>query len=96
MMDEQSNLDRNAWWAVQRGEGPVAAAAIHDGHGLREEIAQLMALPGPDRLREEDPFTGQAILGVPTHIIAQRSRFEPTLTAARTTQSTAPRSSAGG
>ena len=35
-----------------------------------------MALPDADRLREEDPFTGQAIVDVPTHIIAHRSRFE--------------------
>ena len=35
-----------------------------------------MRLPESDRLREEDPFTGQAVTGVPTHIIAHRSRFE--------------------
>src|SRR3546814_20763752 len=35
-----------------------------------------MALSDPDRLREEDPFTGQAIVDVPTHVIAGRSRFE--------------------
>jgi hypothetical protein len=79
MMSETAKLNRDAWWTVQRGEGPVVAAAIHDGHGLREEIAQLIALPEPDRLREEDPFTGQAILDVPTHIIAHRSRFEADL-----------------
>lgn len=28
------------------------------------------------RLREEDPFTGEAVRGVPSHIIAHRSRFE--------------------
>ena len=54
----------------------MAAAAIHDGHGLRAEIAERMVLAEADRLREEDPFTGQAIRGVPTHIIAHRSRFE--------------------
>ncbi len=64
------------WWTLQRGAGPVAAAAIHDGHGLRAEVAELTALPDAERLREEDPFTGQAIRGVPTHIIAHRSRFE--------------------
>ena len=76
MMDER---DDGAWWTLQRGEGPVVAAAIHEGHGLRGEIAERMALSDPDRLREEDPFTGQAILGVPTHIIAHRSRFEADL-----------------
>ena len=54
----------------------MAAAAIHDGHGLRAEVAALTALPDAERLREEDPITGQAIRGVPTHIVAHRSRFE--------------------
>jgi hypothetical protein len=64
------------WWTVQRGPGPVVATAIHDGHDLRPEIAAAMKLPDADRLREEDPFTGQAIVDVPTHIVAHRSRFE--------------------
>ena len=67
------------WWTLQRGDGPVAAAAIHDGHGLRAEVAALIALSDADRLREEDPFTGQAIVDVPTHIVAHRSRFEAEL-----------------
>ena len=57
----------------------MVAAAIHDGHGLRAEVASAMALPDADRLREEDPFTAQAIAGVPTQIIAHRSRFEADL-----------------
>ena len=64
------------WWTVQRGPGQVLATAIHDGHELRPEVAEAMALPDRDRLREEDPFTGQAIVDVPTHIVAHRSRFE--------------------
>jgi hypothetical protein len=35
-----------------------------------------MALGDADRLREEDPFTGQAVAGVANHVIACRSRFE--------------------
>ena len=35
-----------------------------------------MALPDAERLREEDPFTGEAVLDVPTHIVVHRSRFE--------------------
>lgn len=35
-----------------------------------------MALDDAGRLREEDPFTGQAIANVPTQFIAARSRFE--------------------
>ena len=46
---------------------------------MRAEVAQAMALPDLDRLREEDPFTGQAVVGVPTHFIAHRSRFEADL-----------------
>lgn len=35
-----------------------------------------MKLPEAERLREEDPFTGHAVAGVPTHVVACRSRFE--------------------
>ncbi len=71
------------WWTMQRGDGPIVATAIHDGTGLRREIAQSMALPHADRLREEDPYTGQAIVDVPTHVIAGRSRFEVDLNRGR-------------
>jgi hypothetical protein len=64
------------WWTVRRGPGPVLATAIHDGHDLRPEAAKAMKLADADRLREEDPFTGQAIVDVPTHVIVHRSRFE--------------------
>lgn len=63
----------------------MAAAAIHDGHGLRSEVASILALSNADRLREEDPFTGQAIADVPTHIVAHRSRFEADLNRGRDT-----------
>jgi len=73
----QANIeDSGPWWTVQRGAGPVIATAIHDGHGLRPEVAAAMKLADDDRLREEDPFTGQAVVDVPTHIVAHRSRFE--------------------
>ena len=35
-----------------------------------------MALSDADRLREEDPFTGEAVRSVPRHVIVHRSRFE--------------------
>ena len=66
----------NRWWTVQHGPGPVVATAIHDGHELRPEIAAQMALGDRERLREEDPFTGDAVRGVPHHVIVHRSRFE--------------------
>ena len=64
------------WWTVTRGPGAVLATAIHDGNDVRPAIAGRMKLPDPDRLREEDPFTGQAVIGVPTNIVVHRSRFE--------------------
>jgi predicted N-formylglutamate amidohydrolase len=71
---DSANSER--WWTVQHGPGLVIATAIHDGHDLRPEIAARMALSEADRLREEDPFTGEAVRGVASHVIAHRSRFE--------------------
>lgn len=64
------------WWTVQHGPGPVLATAIHHGHELRPEVAEAMALSDSDRLREEDPFTGDAASAAATHIIVHPSRFE--------------------
>ena len=75
-MSESDFARPRAWWTVQQGAGPIVASAIHDGNALRPEVAAAMRLPDLDRLREEDPFTGRAIVDVPTHIIAHVSRFE--------------------
>lgn len=62
-----------------RGEardGPVLAAAIHNGHELRPEVRELLALDEATRLREEDPYTDTwAALG-DVSLIVHRSRFE--------------------
>ena len=71
-----SSYAAERWWTLTRGPGPVLATAIHDGHDLRPTVADAMNLPEADRLREEDPFTGQAVVGVPTNVIVHRSRFE--------------------
>ena len=63
-------------WTIRNGAGRVVATAIHDGHDLRPEVAEAMVLGDAERLREEDPFTGQAVLDVPAHIVVHRSRFE--------------------
>lgn len=76
MSEPSTTGSYDRWWTVQRGAGPVIATAIHEGNELRDEIRQAMKLAPPDRLREEDPFTGPAIADVPTHIIVHRSRFE--------------------
>jgi N-formylglutamate amidohydrolase len=52
------------------------AAAIHDGHALREEVAASMTLSATERLREEDPHTGEWSRIAPVHLIGRRSRFE--------------------
>lgn len=67
------------WWIVQCGDDPVIATAIHDGHDLDASTCAAMVLPEDARLREEDPHTGQAIMDVPNHVVALRSRFEADL-----------------
>ena len=48
----------------------MVAVAVHAGHGLRDEIAARMVLPGQDRLREEDRGTDQWAARFPTHLVA--------------------------
>ena len=63
-------------WQIQYGDGPLVAAATHDGHAVRQDLAPLLALDDDQRLREEDPFTGMWTAMAPTRIVGLRSRFE--------------------
>lgn len=63
-------------WQLRQGNGPLVATAIHDGHAVRPEVAELLALTESERLREEDPFTGKWTNITDTRIIGLRSRFE--------------------
>lgn len=63
-------------WRVYEGDGPLIAAAIHDGHLLRDEVARHSALSESERLREEDPYTGAWTEVADTRIIASFSRFQ--------------------
>ena len=54
--------------------GPVVAAAVHAGHGLRPEIAEAIVLDDAERFREEDPFTDRLAATVPDHVITRRAR----------------------
>jgi hypothetical protein len=54
----------------------VVAAAVHDGHLMRPEVAELSALSEDERLREEDPFTGAWTDIVASRIVGTHSRFE--------------------
>lgn len=72
-------------WTVRRGDGPLVATAIHDGHGLRDDAANHMALGESDRLREEDPYTGLWTVVAPNQVIVTHSRFEVDLNRPRET-----------
>jgi N-formylglutamate amidohydrolase len=63
-------------FTIIEGDSPIVAAAIHDGHEVREEVAELLALDEVDRLREEDPHTSLWTAVAPTRIVGLRSRFE--------------------
>lgn len=66
-------------WKIEKGHGPLAATAIHDGHAMREELVPYLALDDAGRLREEDPFTGLWATMAPTYVVGLRSRFETDL-----------------
>ncbi|WP_153557214.1 N-formylglutamate amidohydrolase [Roseimaritima sediminicola] len=60
----------------QRGTGPIVAAAVHDGHDMRPRLEDRMAIDEEERLREEDPHTGELTQVAKTQIVGLRSRFE--------------------
>lgn len=63
-------------YIIHAGTGPIVATALHDGHGLRPEVAQHMRLSELQRRREEDPFTGDWTSVASSRVIVHRSRFE--------------------
>lgn len=66
---------RDAFTLV-RGESPLVAAAVHDGHEVRPDVGRRLALTDSERRREEDPFTGMWTTISDSRIVARRSRFE--------------------
>ncbi len=66
-------------WTVVEGEGPLVAVALHNGHAVREELHSLYAIGEQERLREEDPFTGEWTAVGATRVVVHRSRFEADL-----------------
>ena len=74
---------RDPIWTQTIGEAPIVAVASHNGHELRPELRELMMLGDADRLREEDPFTGEWTEIAPTRFVARRSRFEVDLNRSR-------------
>jgi N-formylglutamate deformylase len=63
-------------WFAELGEGPTVACAIHDGHYVRPDVLQCLALSETQRLYEEDPFTADWTGIAGTRIVGRRSRFE--------------------
>lgn len=64
------------WRREENSNGPLIATAIHDGHEVRDDVRKHLALSDADRLREEDPFTGEWTTIGNTGLVALRSRFE--------------------
>ena len=67
---------RKPIWQLQFGDGPLVAAAIHDGDDVRDDLLPSMALSPAERLREQDPFTGMWTAIATTRLLGLRSRFE--------------------
>lgn len=63
-------------WSIHEGDGPLVATAIHDGHRLRADVAESLALDEGERLREEDPHTGAWTNVAETRIVVHNSRFQ--------------------
>lgn len=61
---------------VVPGLDSIIATAIHNGHYVRPEVAGLLRLSPEERLREEDPYTGQWTEITSIRAIGRRSRFE--------------------
>lgn len=76
MSDFMSEVNHGDGWSIRKGSGPVVATAIHNGHALSRDVAELTALDEEERFREEDPYTGQFAEIVETCVVVHQSRFE--------------------
>lgn len=66
----------NKIWKLDKGEGPLVACAIHNGHEIRSELEDNLFIDEKERLREEDPYTGEWTYMANTRVIGLHSRFE--------------------
>ena len=67
-------------WSHVIGEGPLVALAIHDGHDIRAELRQFIAIDEEIRKREEDPYTGEWTKFFPTQFVVKGLVLNLTLT----------------
>ena len=44
MSETPENEGENVIWKLKRGDSPLIATAVHDGHDLRAEVAAIMKL----------------------------------------------------
>ncbi|MFL6089240.1 MAG: N-formylglutamate amidohydrolase [Aeromicrobium sp.] len=54
----------------------VLATAIHAGHDVRPEVAEVLGLDDASRRREEDPHTDLLAASADFRLVSYRSRFE--------------------
>lgn len=62
--------------SVEIDKGPIVVTAIHNGHEVRDSLAGRYNLSPEQRLKEEDPYTGDIAREFGNRIIVNRSRFE--------------------
>ena len=73
---ELNNRQLQPTWEWGGTLSPLVGAAVHDGHGARDEVTAHFRLDEKGRLREEDPFTGAMARLLPRHVVGLNSRFE--------------------
>ncbi|MDX5481590.1 MAG: N-formylglutamate amidohydrolase [Hymenobacteraceae bacterium] len=71
----QTKVD-TLYYTIKRGDSPLVATAIHNGHEVRHNIIGLFNLTSDERLREEDPFTAEWVDITDNQVIGHYSRFE--------------------
>ena len=72
----KADLRTKSAWDIVKGDSPLIAAAIHDGHFVRENVRPRLAISDAARLAEEDPCTGSWTVIASNRIVGKRSRFE--------------------
>lgn len=63
-------------WDLVVGDGPVIAAAIHDGHRMRGSLLTHLAFDEAQRRRDEDPLTGLLAMAGDVRLRVRNSRFQ--------------------
>ena len=70
------DINYNKAIKFKSGKGQVLATAIHHGHNVRSDLLKYFAINQQDRLREEDPYTGDWTNIGDHQLVIEQSRFE--------------------